>query len=97
MKDASNERYGSEEYSGTERFIEYLKDTLPRLESSTEEAVKAAYDIFGTYTMDYKLLGQDKKIEEIATIAGELEINPQNAADLQKELIEKISKLNKTP
>ncbi len=38
-------------------------------------------------------LTPDNPINEIVTIAGELEINPKNADDLRRELISKIEKL----
>lgn len=39
-------------------------------------------------------LGSDNPLDEILTIAGELESNPSDADELRKELIEKIESLD---
>ena len=73
------------------KLILYLKDKITQLNGDIAEAVAAAYEIAGLMSTDYgQSLSSSDPIDEILTIAGELEINPNDAESLRKELIEKI-------
>lgn len=75
-------------------FTLYLKSALPQLNGEISEAVKTAYEITGLMNTDFaQSLDTSDPINEILTIAGELEVNPDNADDLRKELIVKIREL----
>lgn len=75
--------------------IDFLEKQLPTLSGDIELAVTAAYDIAGLMaTKHARALSADDPIDEILTIAGELEINPENAEELRKELVDKIKALS---
>lgn len=77
-----------------ETLVRFLKSQLARLDNDTPDAIRAAYEIAGLIATDFaRTLNASDPIDEILTIAGELEINPDNAAELREELIEKISRL----
>lgn len=76
------------------KFTLYLKNQLERLNSDVAEAVEVAYNIAGLAATDFaRLLDSADPIDEILTIAGELEVNPKNAEVLRNELVEKIRQL----
>lgn len=76
------------------QFTLLLKDKLAILKGEISEAVKGGYEIAGLMSTDFaQSLGSSDPIDEILTIAGELEIHPDNAEELRLELIEKIQAL----
>jgi len=76
------------------KFILYLKDQLVRLNGDMADAIKGAYEIAGLMATDFaQSIDSSDPIDEILTIAGELEVNPDNGEELRKELIEKIKQL----
>ncbi len=76
--------------------IDHLQSYLPQITEEPERSSKVAYSITGLMATSYvqSLLPSDP-IDEILTIAGELEINPDNAENLRQELIQKILQLTK--
>lgn len=74
--------------------IHFLKDTALALSKAGKDPIAGAYDITGlTGSNFFQALPPGDPLEEIFTIAGELEINPQNADELTQELIDKIAAL----
>lgn len=75
--------------------VAYLKDaTTEQLGNDPEQRVSAAYKIAGLMATDFaQSLDPSDPINEIFTIAGELEINPPEATELHRELIDKINSL----
>lgn len=85
---------GRNEDDAREKLVRFLKSQLARLDNDTPDAVQAAYEIAGLMATDFaRTLNTSDPVDEILTIAGELEINPDNAPELREELIEKISRL----
>lgn len=79
---------------GREIVIRFLKDIGISLSKWEESPVECAYKIAGLMSTDFaRQLTDDDPIDEILVIAGELETNPQNVAQLTQELIAKISLL----
>lgn len=73
----------------------FLKEQLVPLSGDLDQAVGAAYGIAGLMATDYaRNLKTGDRIDEILSIAGELEIYPDNAEELRGELIAKITALN---
>lgn len=73
----------------------YLKALLPTLLGGLEQSISAAYSIAGLMATEYaRNLKNDDPIDEILTIAGELEIGPPNAQELRQELVSKIEALS---
>lgn len=73
----------------------YLKALLPALSGDLERSTSAAYAIAGLMATEYaRNLKNDDPIDEILTIAGELEIGPPNAQELRQELVSKIEALS---
>lgn len=74
--------------------VAYLKESIPAIEESSEKSVVCAYAITGIMATDYaRTLATDDPIEEILSIAGELETNPTNTEELRRELASKIKAL----
>lgn len=74
--------------------VDFLKSKLSALSESNDEVFQAAYEIAGLMATTYaQHLSDTDPIDEILTIAGELETKPENADELRKELSQKISNL----
>lgn len=75
-----------------EQLIVTLKGLGDELEQSIEDSASIAYKIAGFMATKYaRSLEEGSPIDEILTIAGELEVNPDNVDELRQELIAKIS------
>lgn len=74
--------------------VNFLRSKSTALQESADAAVNTAYDIAGLMATDFaRQLSQDDPIDEVLTIAGELEIRPINSEALRQELIQKIDAL----
>lgn len=74
--------------------ISVLKDFAYALERNPGSGTEIAYKIAGIMATEFaRCLNENDTIDEILTIAGELEVNPQNADELREELIKKIDML----
>jgi len=74
--------------------VEALKDLASNLARNPKKDAEIAYYIAGLLATDYaRTLKPGDPIDEILTIAGELEINPDNAIELRSELVQKINSL----
>jgi hypothetical protein len=74
--------------------INLLKQFEGVITRDSTQRTMYAYKIAGLMASDfYKTLLLDDPLQEIFTIAGELEINSQNADKLTQELIDKIAAL----
>lgn len=75
--------------------VSYMKSLLPLFETLSSDTYNAAYELAGLMATDYaRRLNSDDPIDEILTIAGELEINPPNSESLAREISEKIKHLS---
>ncbi|MFF0492841.1 hypothetical protein ACFYTQ_27740 [Nocardia sp. NPDC004068] len=73
---------------------QFLKEQAVRLRDEPGQALQIAYEIAGLMATEFaRTLGDDDPLDEVLTIAGELEVDPENADELYKELIEKIGQL----
>lgn len=76
------------------RLVRVLKDAATELRSNPNDYAAIAYGIAGFFATDFvRQLSSDDPIDEILTIAGELEIKPTDAKELQQELLQKIDLL----
>lgn len=74
--------------------VKFLKDSVVTLRLHPESTARVAYSIAGLFATDFaRNLPEGDPIDEILTIAGELEIDPEDAEHLRNELIEKIDTL----
>lgn len=74
--------------------VSFLKGQLGALTGDMTSAIDAAYSIAGLAGTDFvRSLDPIDPIDEIFTIAGELEINPDDSENLRKEIIDKIRSL----
>ncbi len=92
-----DEFYGQSELTPSEknRLVLELKKIAATLQAHPEQAPNIAYSIAGLMAADFaRKLPPDDPIDEILTIAGELEINPDNADRLRMELVQKIKMLS---
>lgn len=93
MKDIFNEIDDNPNEARSE-LITFLKSQTDSLRVTNAGAINTAYQIAGLMATDFaRTLGPDDPIDEIFTIAGELEINPPDSDELRKELLEKIQAL----
>ncbi len=94
MNEISQELNQGDSERARAQFILFLKNKLVPLNGDINDATKVAYEIAGLMSTDFaQSLSTSDSIDEILTIAGELEINPHNAEELRVELIEKIQSL----
>jgi|GEM_PF-1510638 len=76
------------------QLIHELKRLGDIVQAKPDMDLEIAYKIAGFMATDYvRFHNSNKRINEIFTIAGELEINPEDRDELRKELIEKINSL----
>lgn len=81
-------------HNARSRLIAYLKSQTSLLNTTDTKSIDCAYRIAGLAATDFaRTLDPNDPIDEIFTIAGELEINPPDADELRKELLEKIQAL----
>jgi len=74
--------------------VNFLKETGEALIKGEISPTTAAYDIAGLSGSSFVInLPASDPLNEIFTIAGELEVNPVDATDLTTELIAKIAEL----
>ncbi|MBM3210133.1 hypothetical protein FJZ39_02230 [Candidatus Saccharibacteria bacterium] len=86
-----NERRPSEYES---LLISVLQEFSTQLVKNPEKDTEIAYNIAGLMATDYaRTLPQGSLLDEIFTIAGELEIDPEDRDALREELIQKIDLL----
>jgi hypothetical protein len=72
----------------------FLKEQATAFRAHPDQTTRIAYAIAGMLATRFaRNLPEDDPIDEILTIAGELEVNPDNASDLRKELLTKIDAL----
>jgi hypothetical protein len=77
-----------------EELVLFLKNEATRIKAQPELAVEIAYGIAGFMSTEFaQNLAKNNPIEEILTIAGELEVAPENSAALRDELLNKIALL----
>ncbi|MDN5835490.1 MAG: hypothetical protein L0H36_02540 [bacterium] len=77
-----------------EDFKSALKQLALDMEASPDNSSVIAYEITGFMATKYaQSLEDGSPIDEVLTIAGELETNPDNSDTLRHELIDKISTL----
>lgn len=78
-----------------QRLVQILRDKASELQSNPDDYAEIAYQIAGFLATNFaQQLSSDDPIDEILTIAGELETSPDNAVELRKELLQKINSLN---
>jgi len=66
-------------------FVDFLSGLLPDLESDQLSSSQIAYSIAGMLSSDFaQKLSDDDPLMEIMTIAGELEVAPENTPELTK-------------
>lgn len=71
--------------------MDFLLELLPSLRSDEQSSPEIAYFIAGMLASSFaRTLSEDDPLMEIMIIAGELEVSPNNAAELTKELVRKI-------
>lgn len=76
------------------QMVQFIKEQAVRLRGDPDQAARIAYEIAGLMATEFAhTLDDSDPLDEILTIAGELEINPKNADELYEELIEKIDQL----
>ena len=76
-----------------QEFVDYLHSVSQELEQDTASAPRIAYDIAGMFATKFAhQLDEEDPLIEIMTIAGELEVKPENTDELRRELIDKIAK-----
>ena len=82
-------------YAGArEDLVSVLKKLSAAMIDQPDSTVETAYRIVGLASTDYvRQLSDGDVIDEIMTIAGELEVNPPNADELRDELIRAIEVL----
>ena len=74
--------------------VAYLKQSATELTQDPDSILSVAYDITGLLATNFAAqLPDNDPVDEILTIAGEIESNPPNVSELCHELIEKIAKL----
>lgn len=74
--------------------LEYLMQAANEMEEHRDLTKEIAYNIAGLMATDFaRDLADGDPIEEILTIAGELEVMPQNHDALRAELVTKIKAL----
>jgi hypothetical protein len=74
--------------------INFFKQFESVVTRDSSQRTMYTYEIAGLMESDfYKTLLPDDPLQEIFTIAGELEINPEDADELTQELIDKIAAL----
>jgi hypothetical protein len=74
--------------------ISFLKEEVKKLQDQPDLAIEIAYSIAGLMATDFaRKLPEDDPIDEILTIAGELEIKPDNYEALRNELVNKVNAL----
>ncbi len=74
----------------------FLKESLEKLINTPGTVGEVAYSIAGLMSTDYSRgLDESDPFYEITTIAGELEILPDNKEELRTELIDKITEFLK--
>lgn len=84
----------NEAHNSRVELLRYLTQAASDLRTSTDTTQQTAYNIAGLMATDFaRSLPDDDPIEEIFTIAGELELMPQNHEQLRDELITKIAAL----
>lgn len=77
-----------------EELISFLRGEATKLRLHPERSIEIAYTITGLLATNFaRALPENDPIDEILTIAGELEVNPENADELRDELIRKIGAL----
>ena len=74
--------------------VAFLKDQASIITAHPELTTRIAYGIAGILATDFaRNLPEDDPVDEILTIAGELEVAPEDTKSLRSELIEKINML----
>jgi hypothetical protein len=85
---------GTDSTTARREFIGYLQTASQKIESDKASAPKVAYSIAGMFATDFAHnLDENDPLTEIMTIAGELEINPNDVEELRRELVRKICEL----
>ena len=95
MKDIFREINSSDTEHARLTLVAYLKDVVvEKLNKEPEQAANTAYKVAGLMATDFaRSLEPSDPINEIFTIAGELEINPPETSELHRELVDKINSL----
>lgn len=76
------------------KMVLYIENQIPALSGTIDQAINTAYSIAGLMATSYaRNLEDDDPLNEILTVAGELEIGADDASELRDELLEKISAL----
>lgn len=74
--------------------VAHLRDQANTLRQQPDRTIDIAYSIAGIMATDYaRSLNDNDPISEILTIAGELESNPTDAAQLKNELLTAADRL----
>lgn len=74
--------------------INSLRSFADEINQNPQKSIEISYAIAGLMATEYaQHLAPNDPIDEILTIAGELEINPPNADSLRHELVQKIREL----
>ena len=82
-------------HESRQRLVQILKDEALRLRGNPDKYAEIAYTIAGYLATNFaRHLSSDDPIDDILTIAGELEIKPTDAKELQQELLQKIDLLD---